>query len=530
MIPWLRVAVTLLGKPELAPDEVEVAVASSVGLYQGRAKAVDYQDGRVYLTSRRLIWVDGARGVSIRLAAVAAVEHLPKWLRSSPKALVYLRNEPAPTHDLLEMAWDCPVCHHVNTSKSMSPPPPCSLCGVKASAAAVATARAVQAAGTNVCPRCTFDNHPLLTRCEMCDMPLVEKRSEAVVMKTDPEDDGMVDGRLCIKLSFRGGGDRLFTTKLAEELERARWNAIQAAGGVNAGTEPPPDKPQRLAMGISSLQLQHESVQQSTAAELAGALADMDALEARASTLTALALRLAQQLARAQGEPVRPAAEVLAAAALPSKRGTPQYLQELARLLLAYWSQELAQCGGRIPLVDAYARYNRARGIGLVPVEDVGLCLPLLDALALPVTVKTYASGTKVVVARHAAEPAGRIAQYVRERERDHYAGLRAQLEAAAMQVLTEFELEFDRLYASRHQQRFQGVRVADVATRFGWSRPVAQEELERAALDGHVVVDQQPAGVFYHVNRFGRDADWAAVDVDGWVVEGLREMLPQAA
>ncbi|EOD43997.1 putative vacuolar protein sorting protein [Neofusicoccum parvum UCRNP2] len=45
-------------RPELLPDETLLFVQDAVGLYEGKYKIPDYQDGHAYLTSHRACYVD----------------------------------------------------------------------------------------------------------------------------------------------------------------------------------------------------------------------------------------------------------------------------------------------------------------------------------------------------------------------------------------------------------------------------------------------------------------------------------------
>lgn len=61
-------------RPSLLPDETLLYVQNAVGLYVGKAKLADYQNGQAYLTTHRACYVDNdkprERAVAIHLRDV----------------------------------------------------------------------------------------------------------------------------------------------------------------------------------------------------------------------------------------------------------------------------------------------------------------------------------------------------------------------------------------------------------------------------------------------------------------------------
>lgn len=66
-------------RPVLEPGEVITFVQSGVGLYSGRNKAPDYQNGVVYLTDSRICYVDSEkptlRSIALSLEKIDRIEH-----------------------------------------------------------------------------------------------------------------------------------------------------------------------------------------------------------------------------------------------------------------------------------------------------------------------------------------------------------------------------------------------------------------------------------------------------------------------
>ncbi|KAL3427315.1 EAP30/Vps36 family protein [Phlyctema vagabunda] len=166
-------------RPAYLPDEVLLFVQDNVGLYEGKYKIPDHQNGQVYLTSHRVCYVDNAdprrNSTAIDLKDVDRFEFYAGFLKSSAKitlvpkppkrASVQNRNlsslstpsrsatasplsrvespfhlpaaEPSPTNTT---TWICPICSFSNpvpsnfdpvTASAHTPLAPCLACGIK---------------------------------------------------------------------------------------------------------------------------------------------------------------------------------------------------------------------------------------------------------------------------------------------------------------------------------------------------------------------------------------------------------------
>lgn len=126
---WQPVAINKSSRPVLSEDEHTLYVKEGVGLYQGRAKIVNHQDGRVYLTNKRIVYVDGRQAVAVSLRDTARAEHVERFLRASPKVKVYLARggtRAAPE----QWRWTCRICLFRNTVPSKEGAQ-CVACGIR---------------------------------------------------------------------------------------------------------------------------------------------------------------------------------------------------------------------------------------------------------------------------------------------------------------------------------------------------------------------------------------------------------------
>ncbi|KAL2866870.1 ESCRT-II subunit protein VPS36 [Aspergillus lucknowensis] len=170
-------------RPLLLPDETLLFVQDAVGLYEGKYKVANYQNGHAYLTSHRVCYVaiDEPRkySVGIDLRDIDRAEYQAGFLKSSAKIIIYpkpsknnedrsrssgaspsrslpLRTQLAGTQTPLSQTaasvytptapkplnatWVCPICSFSNqvpsnfdpsTATKSTPITPCLACGIK---------------------------------------------------------------------------------------------------------------------------------------------------------------------------------------------------------------------------------------------------------------------------------------------------------------------------------------------------------------------------------------------------------------
>ncbi|KAL4738886.1 amidase signature domain-containing protein [Aspergillus similis] len=220
-------------RPLLLPDETLLFVQDAVGLYDGKYKIANYQDGHAYLTSHRVCYVAAGfwksspkviiypkpvKNTGGPRSSSASPSRLPLRAQlsgaQSPLSQTSAPNyTPTPPPNLLNATWVCPICSFSNpvpsnfdpsTATNSTPIPPCLACGIKPpfttvlkaaitaatsretppfSSAVSQTGQVCQSAGTAqtnaandgvsvMCPRCTFLNHPSLLDCEICGASL----------------------------------------------------------------------------------------------------------------------------------------------------------------------------------------------------------------------------------------------------------------------------------------------------------------------------------------------------------------------
>lgn len=83
--------------------------------------------------------------------------------------------------------------------------------------------------GTIICHVCTFHNHILLLKCEICEATLYDDRLDGnneLIGEIKSMNSLSVEEQVYLKLSFRNGGLNPFAASLRRVLEEKAWVII----------------------------------------------------------------------------------------------------------------------------------------------------------------------------------------------------------------------------------------------------------------------------------------------------------------
>lgn len=601
-------------RPSLYDDETLLFVQDSVGLYEGKYKIPNYQNGQAYLTSHRACYVDNEEprkySVAVDLKQIDRTESYAGFLKSSPKITLFPKASkrtsqaiaspvpryaspadalirspgspsrsyvpsPAPPRDI-NATWICPICGFSNkvppnfdpaTANQHTNLPPCQACGIQPplvhmvkaaisamsnrpsgqygdatpqsrssmdqesffSQGAVSTPQPQKNGNSITCTRCTFENHPSLTTCEICGASLTasgDRRSQLINESARrPESPGPTLGTESIigndtietiKFSFRAGGDKVFHERLKGALVQRKWllqsappvptpfgqndaNPMDASNGYAQQSAPSP-----RVVGIAGLERRGAQLRANNQAVIGSAFEDLEALMTSAKEVIAMAEQFRAQSSSADS--ITPEARSLlneSASALgltttkdmlgSGSTSENLYVTELSRNLAEFLTDDrrgvLRREGGIISLVDLWAVFNRLRnGIELVSPLDFEKAAKMWETLQLPIRLRRFKSGLLVVQERSRTDEKtiASILAWLRESSMD---GLAGQLsgEVAALKG-------FGR-----------STTAQEAAERFGWSVGVASEELEMAEDIGAICRDQCLDGVRFWENQFSQ-------------------------
>lgn len=601
-------------RPSLYDDETLLFVQDSVGLYEGKYKIPNYQNGQAYLTSHRACYVDNEEprkySVAVDLKQIDRTESYAGFLKSSPKITLFPKASkrtsqaiaspvpryafpadalirspgspsrsyvpsPAPPRDI-NATWICPICGFSNkvppnfdpsTANQHTNLPPCQACGiqpplvhmVKAAISAMSnrpsgqygdatpqsrssmdqesffsqgavSAPQPQKNGNSItCTRCTFENHPSLTTCEICGASLTasgDRRSQLINESARrPESPGPTLGTdsivgndtiETIKFSFRAGGDKVFHERLKGALVQRKWllqsappvptpfgqsdtNPIDASNGYAQQSAQSP-----RVVGIAGLERRGAQLRANNQAVIGSAFEDLEALMTSAKEVIAMAEQFRAQSSSADSltpearSLLNESASALGLTTTKDMLGSGStsenlYVTELSRNLAEFLTDDrrgvLRREGGIISLVDLWAVFNRLRnGIELVSPLDFEKAAKMWETLQLPIRLRRFKSGLLVVQERSRTDEKtiASILAWLRESSMD---GLAGQLtgEVAALKG-------FGR-----------STTAQETAERFGWSVGVASEELEMAEDIGAICRDQCLDGVRFWENQFSQ-------------------------
>ncbi|KAG5933469.1 hypothetical protein E4U53_000982 [Claviceps sorghi] len=371
------------------------------------------------------------------------------------------------------------------------------------------------------CPRCTFSNHSSLLSCEICGAPLLSQSCSNTatglhiprVESPGPELESFSLGRSgidvveSIKISFRGGGDKIFYERLKGAITQRKWLLQNAppvpkanrnadeddrGGATTSGTDA-----RAKAAGIAGLEQLGLNMHKNNEMLIGSAFEDLEALMSSAKEVVALAERFARQSNGANGGATAEENAILAESATQLGLITTKdmvgggssaslYLSELSRNLAEFLADDargvLKRAGGIITLVDLWAMFNRARGgVELVSPMDFEKAARLWESLKLPVRLRTFRSGVMVV----------------QSRDRTDETTMKALLEW--LNDLHEFPPEREVTWDWREFGR--GVTALETAQRFGWSIGVAEEELLMAEEQGALCREEGLEGLKFWKN-----------------------------
>ena len=514
---------------------------------------------------------------SIKRASQAIRSPVPRYaspndaLVGSIRASARSTNQsPAPARDM-SATWVCLICGLANavpqnfdpsTANQHTPLPSCQACGIKPSLVtmvkAAIAAMSNRTAGAspslqpsdrnsigprsfdedealstaisdtlNACPRCTFQNHPSLTLCEICGAPLSARRENSSQQFQDgsgrsESPDHFLNGSIIgdesietIKFSFRAGGEKTFLERLKGALVQRKW-LLQGAPPVPKPTQSTTPNnespwsapeiasrtstPQRRVVGIAGLERREAELRENNKTVISTAFEDLEALMTSAKEVIAMAEQFAKQTDGGSNAEDVEARTLLSdsAAALgivttrdmlgSGSASESLYITELSRNLAEFLTDDrksvLRKEGGIMSLVDLWSVFNRTRnGIELISPLDFEKAATMWESLHLPIRLRRFKSGLLVV----------------QEKNRTDLKTI-----ASLLSWLREPQYTFPPAEADQIARTFgRGATAQDAAERFGWSVGVATEELEMAEEVGALCRDHCIDGTRFWENHF---------------------------
>ncbi|KAL7271240.1 Vacuolar protein-sorting-associated protein 36 [Rhizina undulata] len=547
-----RIDFTPASRPVFLPDETLLFVQNAVGLYDGKFKIPNYQNGCAYLTSHRACYVDNEEprkySVAVELKDVDRVEFYAGFLKSSPKITLHLKSYPPssspgqsttasphistpltrPSSPALQAGpWICPICSFSNPFPSNYTPtvtpassiPPCLSCGIRPPPQLLEKSFLPQnipntslptlsltsdpASGTEAtfaCPRCTFLNHPSLLTCEICSERLLSPNLTPSQLSTIRADSPAPTSRIAglpespdsIKFSFRASGEKIFHERLKSAMLQRKWLLASAPPVPKPSTQSSPLAKERL-VGIAGLERQGLEARKQNTLAISDAFYDLEALMGRAKEMIALAENFSTRLVSTQTFANSEESALL--------RSSTQALGLVSKDMVAGndKSQELYITELARQVADFLA--DDRRGV----LKREGGVMTLVDLWA----VYNRARGIDLISPAD-LEKAARLFEKLKlpVRLREFRSGLLVVQDVRATDAETVRRiLEWVRcLQGETGEGGFgKGVTASETAERFQWSVGVATEELEMAEERGALCREVGIEGVRFWDNWFAK-------------------------
>jgi ESCRT-II complex subunit VPS36 len=303
-----------------------------------------------------------------------------------------------------------------------------------------------------------------------------------------------------IKISFRGGGEKIFYERLKGCWEQRKWvlhgarpvtRAIRQSGsesGQSGSESSTPTKTERVkGAGIAGLEQRRMEVRKNNELVIGNAFEDLEALKASTKEIVALAESFANSGANGDSSAVAHALGIVTTKDMLGGGSNSEslYISELSRNLAEFLTDDargvLRKAGGIITLIDLWAMFNRARKVELVSPLDFEKAARLWEKLKLPVRLRKFRSGVLVVQGSDRTDE--------------------KTIKALLIWLDDLHSFPPDRDLPWDWQMFGRGVTAQDVSERFGWSIGVAEEELEMAEEKGALCREESIEGVKFWEN-----------------------------
>ncbi|CCH62146.1 hypothetical protein TBLA_0G02040 [Henningerozyma blattae CBS 6284] len=532
---WNFIETSTSGQPILREAEKDILLDHNVGLYHGKSKILHRQNGRIFLTSQRIIYVDNNdpinNSLALELDDIGSIEYQSKFLKRSARMIVFfkdadvilhlskLKRENSSKKDILT-EWICPICMFANEyegefTEATITPPVCTNCGVpadyelskssiKISSISTSSKRLVKKSGgenDNICPACTFINHSELRNCEICGtrLPKAKKirgnfnsrKNKKFQLLLENVSSGNTDLKEVnyAQFSFRNSDGILFSeaTEMAlDNLSKARNTEIfnkdlVSVNGMSIKSpvmkELPYIETKLSRTGISTLEQSRETQLARNDILLNNALSDLSNLMSFADDIEKLYSRYNKNdISSSKMNSKQVPSLIVDRDKFYNKN---IFIEEIAREIYEFATSEFKDEQQRegcvmISLVDLYAMYNKAMRIG------VGFVSPL--------------------EMREACESFERL-------------GLtKLKLTKINQRILclgSDNALEIIKTKIVQIIEQFPGSHLLQISKKLNeysqsdWTIGVITEVLQNCIDSGILVVDEQLTGILYYKNLF---------------------------
>lgn len=514
---WHYVETTESGQPLLRESEKDILIDHNVGLYQGKERIRNRQNGRIFLTSQRIIYVDSKEptkySLGIELDDIDHLDYSSSFLRRSARLIIFMDVHSASsglhninnklTEEVHTTTWVCPICMVTNETEgefkaNTQPPPVCVNCGVPADYELTKNSITIQGNSTdsnshadkkenkNSCSACTFINHPQVRNCEICGTRLNNTKIRNRLALSRRKQDSRLTIELdsissvkssrsaeeCfIQVSFRKSDGILFSDAVEKTI-----TDLKASTKFNRNTIEKTDKSEENGelnlletklskIGITSLEHSRENQILNNDIIFTSALTDLDKLISLADSIERL-----YRKESIDNQSVKKPNLILDRDTFYNKE---QFLSEVSREIYDFVKNGFKNNYVMITLVDLYALYNKSMRIG------TGLISP--------------------AEMREACEKFGSFGLS------DLYL---KKINGCVLCVCTDDAFDYIRQKIIDIIDRSPGADLLTLTQKFNdepnnnWGIGVIQEVLKSCIDEGQLLIDKQISGIYYYCNN----------------------------
>ncbi|CAB4256185.1 similar to Saccharomyces cerevisiae YLR417W VPS36 Component of the ESCRT-II complex [Maudiozyma barnettii] len=515
---WHHLEITASGRPILRENEKDIFIDYSVGLYDGKHRVTDKQNGRVFLTSQRVIYVGDQQPVDnsvfLELDNIKSIDYSSSFLKRSARIIIFLKesstlivdsDQKENTDKDIKSSWKCPICAYVNETKGEITEGThnsliCTNCGIPAEFTNIVDSLAIRSvkkeSKSNECPSCTFINHPRLTNCELCGTRLVHSQVNLAKLKQRNHRQHRVSGvskNEYVQLSFRKSDGTLFAQSLEAMLDKLRKSDIfnkdavcvngvavnddeikkfQESFNSNDNLEILKDK--FNSVGISGLERSRENQLANNDILFNSALSDMNKLISLAHNIERL--YKGSNIEDTSSTNTQHPSLIIDRDKFLNK---DLFLDEISRDIYEYAiaeSRDNETNNIMITLVDLYAMYNKAMriGTGFISPEEMREACERFEKLGLQ-DLKLMKINSRILC--------------VCSQNSLNYVA--AQIVNLVTQEPGSDILKINQRLTSNNDGKSN------------WTTGVLTEILQYSVNDGSLVIDEQLTGIYYYKNKY---------------------------
>lgn len=518
---WDPIYINRSNRPILLDNEYIEYIRDNIGLYQGKSKIVNRQNGRIYLTNKRLIYFDNKNqqlSLSLDLTWINSIELIDGFLTSLPKIKLYLNQsrELVPAA-IATFTWVCKICSFKNKYDDSDDDLKCQSCGIKPSKSIIDEINQKRKNATNnildsnipssvdnslnQCSTCTFINHPSMKTCEICGNNLQNSNSNKSSSPTHPLPNIVLENNQevyssdipYIKLSFRKGGETKFHQFLTKILDTIKWDNLQKFGKINQNAiklnqqDQLTNKKSLPGGGIRNLEILSENQRKLNEHILSNSLNDLENLMFKYKDLIKLTENFMNSNKITQ-KSIPP---------LNISKKSSLYLSELARHISEYTLNLFTSSSSMITSQDLFAEYNRylincqGFGIELITSQEFLLAINLFSSLNLPIVLKKYEnSGLLVLTHSNVNSYQTYILNFLNQNYNQY--------------IYNKFKREMTE--NSESFDYFRGNTISEISDHFNWAYNITIEEIEKCVSNGSIIIDHHISGTFYFLNIFNSE------------------------